>query len=123
MLNFLRTREWVIARRAILLIIVIVVAITQYGGGVRALLNRPNAKRDIEITRVEFRADVPAARPVWIIGFRNTSRQFSYDTIQLEANYFDSDGKFIEKDKLVVHQKLDPLQEQSIASPDFKERP
>ena len=123
MLNFLRSREWAVARRAILVIIVIVVAFSQYGGGFRNIFNRPNPKRDIEITRVEFRADIPALRPVWIIGFRNTSRRFAYDSIQLDANYFDADGKFIERDKLVVHQKLDPLQEISIASPDFKERP
>src|SRR5215471_5768985 len=115
MLDFLRTREWAVARRAILVLIVIIVAISQYGGGFRTLFNRPNAKRDIEITRVEFRADIPAAKPVWIIGFRNTSRQFTYDSIQMEANYFDADGKFLDKDKLVVHQKLDPLQETSIA--------
>src|SRR5690348_11244991 len=105
MLEFLRTREWTVARRAILVIIVIVVAFSHYGGGFRALFNRPNPKRDIEITRAEFRADIPAARPIWIIGFRNTSRQFTYDVIQMDANYFDADGKFLEKDKLVVHQK------------------
>src|ERR1041384_7365423 len=101
MLNFLRTREWVIARRAILIIIVVIVAFAQYGGGFRGLFNRPNPKRDIEVTRVEFRTDVPAARPIWIIGFRNTSHTFAYDAIQLEASYFDADGKFLQKDKLV----------------------
>jgi hypothetical protein len=123
MLQFLRTREWAVARRAILVAILAGVALVQYGGGFRSLFNRPNPKSDIEITRAEFRADIPAARPVWIIGFRNTSRQFTYDVIELDASYFDAEGKFIERDKLVVHQKLDPLQETSIASPDFKERP
>src|SRR5438552_1516017 len=105
MLNFLRTREWTVARRTILVVIVIIVAFSRYGGGVRSVFNRPNPKRDIEVTRVEFRADIPAAKPIWIIGFRNTSHQFTYDVIQLEASYFDVDGRFIEKDKLVVHQK------------------
>ena len=36
---------------------------------------------------------------------------------------FDKDGALLQKDKLVVHQRLDPLEEKSIASPDFKERP
>lgn len=107
----------------ILILIVIVVAITQYGGGVRSLFNRPNAKRDIQITKAEFRAELGTARPIWIIGFRNTSRQFTYDVIQMEATYFDGDGRFMERDTLVVHQKLDPLQETSLASPDLKQRP
>lgn len=123
MLEFLRTRQWIVARRAILVIIVLLVALNRYGEGLLSYLYRPNPKHDIEITRTEFRADVPAARPVWIIGFRNTSRRFTYDSIQLEANYFDKDGALLQKDKLVVHQRLDPLEEKSIASPDFKERP
>jgi hypothetical protein len=123
MLEFLRTRQWSVARRTILIIIVVVVALNRYGDGLVSLFYRPNPKHDIEITRTEFRADIPAERPVWIIGFRNTSRRFTYDSIQLEANYFDKDGAFLQKDKLVVHQRLDPLEEKSIASPDFKQRP
>jgi hypothetical protein len=123
MFQFLRTRQWIIARRVILVAIVLLVALNRYGDGLTSLLYRPNPKRDIEITRTEFRADIPAARPVWIIGFKNTSRRFTYDSVQLEANYFDKDGTFLQKDKLVVHQRLDPLEEKSIASPDFKERP
>jgi len=123
MLEFLRTRQWIVARRAILVTIVVIVALNRYGGGLTSLLYRPNPKRDIEITRSEFRADIPAAKPVWIIGFRNASRRFTYDAIQLEANYFDKGGALLQKDKLVVHQRLDPLEEKSIASPDFKERP
>src|SRR5215469_15029906 len=123
MLEFLRTRQWVVARRIILVGIVLVVAVGRYGDGLVSLLYRPNPKQDIQITRSEFRADIPGARPVWIIGFRNTSRRFTYDSIQLEANYFDNNGTFLQKDKLVVHQRLDPLEEKSIASPDFKERP
>ena len=123
MLEFLRSREWAIARRGILILIVVIVAIGRFGSGLTSMLYRPDPKIDIQITKTEFRADIGTARPVWIIGFRNGSRRFTYDVIQFEASYFDRDGKFIEKDKLVVHQRLDPLQEKSIASPDFKERP
>jgi hypothetical protein len=123
MLEFLRTRQWIAARRVILVTIVVILALNRYGGGLTSLLFRPNPTRDIEITRTEFRSDIPAARPVWIIGFRNTSRRFTYDVIQLEANYFDRSGALLQKDKLIVHQRLDPLEEKSIASPDFKERP
>jgi hypothetical protein len=123
MFEFLKTRQWIVTRRVILVVIVLVVALNRYGGGLASLLYRPNPKHDIEITRTEFRADIPAARPVWIIGFRNSSRHFTYDSIQLEANYFDKDGALLQKDKLVVRQRLDPLEEKSIASPDFRERP
>ena len=123
MLQFLRTPQWTMARRGILIIIVLVVAYTQYSGRLSNYLYRADPQKDLEITKSEFRADIPTTRPVWIIAFRNASRKYTYDTIELEATYFDKDGKFLEKDKLVVHQKLDPLQEKSIASPDFKERP
>ena len=123
MLQFLGTREWRMARRGILITIVLVVALSRYGGNLVGLFNRPDPKKDIEISKAEFRTDVPTAKPIWIIRFRNASRRFTYDAIQLEANYFDKDGKLLQKDKLVVHQQLDPLQEKQIASPDFKERP
>jgi hypothetical protein len=123
MLQFLGTREWRMARRGILLTIVLVVAVSRYGGNLVGLFNRPDPKKDIEISKAEFRTDVPTAKPIWIIRLRNASRRFTYDAIQLEANYFDKDGKLLQKDKLVVHQQLDPLQEKQIASPDFKERP
>ena len=123
MLQFLRTPQWAMARRGILIVIVLVVAVTQYGGRLTDYLYRPDPQKDIEITKSEFRADIPTAKPVWIIAFRNASRRFTYDKIELEATYFDKEGKPLEKDKLVVYQKLDPLQEKSIASPDFKERP
>jgi len=123
MLEFLGSREWRIARRGLLVAIVLIVAIGRYGGSVVNWLSRPDPKKDIEISNVEFRVDVPTDKPIWIIRFRNGSRRFTYDAIQLEANYFDKDGKFLQKDKLVVHQQLDPLQEKQIASPDFKQRP
>ena len=123
MFQFLGTREWRVARRGILVAIVLVVALSRYGGGLTSLWNRPNPKNDIEITKAEFRADVTTSKPIWIIRFRNASRRFTYDVIRLESNYFDKDGKLLQKDTLVVRQQLDPLQEKQIASPDFKERP
>src|SRR5215471_1353083 len=106
MLDFLRSRQWIIARRLVLVLIVIVVAIRQYGGSVVNLLSRPNPVRDIEITRAEFRPELPGSKPAWIIGFRNSSNRYTYDQIQLEATYFDDQGKILEKATLVVSQKL-----------------
>jgi hypothetical protein len=122
MFQFLRTREWAIIRRLLLVIIVLIVAYRTYGDRVMSSLIRANPQRDIEITKVEFRPDIPSERPVWIIGFRNGSRRITYDRIELQASYFDKDGQLLEKDKLVVYQRLDPLQEKTIASADFKQR-
>src|SRR5215469_14097169 len=102
MLDFLRSRQWIIARRLVLVAIVVIVAIRQYGGSMVNLLSRPNPTRDIEITRVEFRPESPSLKPAWIIGFRNTSSRYTYDKIQLEATYMDDRGKVLETDKLVV---------------------
>jgi hypothetical protein len=122
MLDFLKTPQWALIRRIVLVIIVIIVAFRSYGGGLTSLFSRPNPQRDIVVTKSEFRTDIPTEKPVWIIGFRNSSRKFTYDTIELQANYFDKDGKFLSKDTLVVSQRLDPLQEKTIASPDPKQR-
>src|SRR5262249_47990242 len=118
MLEFLRSPQWPLIRRIILVVIVIIVAFRTYGGGFAALFSRPNPQREIVVTKSEFRTDIPAEKPVWIIGFKNSSRKFTYDTIELQANYFDKEGKFLSKDTLVVSQRLDPLQEKTIASPD-----
>jgi len=122
MLEFFRTSQWALVRRIILVIIVIVVAYRTYGGGLQSLFSRPDPQRDIVVTKSEFRTDISSEKPVWIIGFRNSSRKFTYDNIELQANYFDKDGKFLNKDTLVVSQRLDPLQEKTIASPDPKQR-
>jgi hypothetical protein len=122
MFEFLRSRQWVLGRRLFLVSVVIVVAIRQYGGGVVSLLQRPNAVRDIVITHVEFRAELPGAKPAWIIGFRNNSSKFTYDQIQLEATYTDDQARVLETDKLVVHQKLFPGDEKLVGSVDFKSR-
>jgi len=122
MLDFLRSRQWIVARRLVLLAIILVLGIRQYGPNLVNLLRRPNPTRDILLTRTEFRPELPGAKPAWIIGFRNNSDKFTYDQIQLEATYLDEQGKVLEKDKLVVKQKLPPGDEKLIGSVDFKSR-
>jgi hypothetical protein len=122
MLQFLRSRQWIVARRLLLIGIILVLGIRQYGSSLVTLLRRPNAARDIVITRAEFRPELPGAKPAWIIGFRNGSEKFTYDQIQLEATYMDDTGKVLERDKLVVKQKLPPGDEKLIGSVDFKSR-
>jgi hypothetical protein len=122
MLQFLRSRQWIVARRVLLIGIILVLGIRQYGSTVVTFLRRPNPARDIVITRAEFRPELPGAKPAWIIGFRNGSEKFTYDQIQLEATYMDDAGKVLERDKLVVRQKLPPGDEKLIGSVDFKSR-
>jgi hypothetical protein len=122
MLQFLRSRQWIVARRLLLIGIILVLGIRQYGSSLVTLLRRPNPARDIVITRSEFRPELPGAKPAWIIGFRNGSEKFTYDQIQLEATYMDDTGKVLERDKLVVRQKLPPGDEKLIGSVDFKSR-
>lgn len=122
MLQFLRSRQWIVARRVLLIGIILVLGIRQYGSSLVTLLRRPNPARDIVITRAEFRPELPGAKPAWIIGFRNGSEKFTYDQIQLEATYMDDAGKVLERDKLVVKQKLPPGDEKLIGSVDFKSR-
>jgi hypothetical protein len=122
MLQFLRSRQWIVARRLLLIGIILVLGIRQYGNSLVTLLRRPNPIRDIVITRVEFRPELPGTKPAWIIGFHNGSEKFTYDQIQLEATYMDDEGKVLERDKLVVKQKLPPGDEKLIGSIDFKSR-
>jgi hypothetical protein len=122
MLQFLRSRQWIVARRLLLIAIILVLGIRQYGSSLVTLLRRPNPARDIVITRAEFRPELPGAKPAWIIGFRNGSEKFTYDQIQLEATYMDDTGTVLERDKLVVKQKLPPGDEKLIGSVDFKSR-
>jgi hypothetical protein len=122
MLQFLRSRQWIIARRLLLVGIILVLGIRQYGDSLVSLLRRPNPSRDIVITSAEFRPELPGAKPAWIIRFRNNSDKFTYDQIQLEATYLDDQGKVLDRDKLVVRQKLPPGDEEFVASLDFKSR-
>lgn len=122
MLDFLRSRQWIVARRLALIAIIVILGIRQYGNSIVSMLRRPNPTRDIVLTRTEFRPELPGTKPGWIIGFRNNSDKFTYDQIQLEATYMDDQGKVLEKDKLVVKQKLPPGDEKLIGSADFKSR-
>ena len=122
MLDFLRSRQWIVARRLALVAIVLIIGIRQYGGSIVSALRRPDPAHDILITRSEFRPELPGAKPAWIIGFRNLSDKFTYDQIQLEATYLDGDGRILERDKLVVRQKLSPGDEKLIGSVDVKNR-
>jgi len=122
MLDFLRTRQWVVGRRIFLVVIVLVVAYRQYGDAVVARFAGPHPESDIKITRSEFRPELPGAKPAWIIGFRNDSNRFTYDQIQLRATYMDDKGTVLETDTLNVKQKLAPGDEQIIGSIDFKSR-
>lgn len=120
--GFLRSREWVIVRRLILVGIIVFLGYRTYGDALVSRLRGPNPKRDIAITRAEFRPELPGARPAWIIGFRNNSDRFTYDQIQLQATYLDDNGAVVESDKLTVKQKLPPGDEKIIGSVDFKSR-
>jgi hypothetical protein len=122
MLDFLRSRQWIVARRLALIAIIVILGVRQYGNSIVSMLRRPNPTRDIVLTRTEFRPELPGTKPGWIIGFRNNSDKFTYDQIQLEATYMDDQGKVLEKDKLVVKQKLPPGDEKLIGSADFKSR-
>jgi len=122
MLEFLRSRQWIIGRRVVLIILVVIIGIRQYGGNLVTYLRRPNPARDIEITHAEFRPELSGSKPAWIIGFHNASNKFTYDRIQLEATYMDDAGKVLEKDKLIVQQKLPPGDDKLIGSVDFKNR-
>jgi hypothetical protein len=122
MLEFLRSRQWIVGRRLALVGIILLLAIRQYGFNVVTLFQRPHPERDITITRAEFRPDLQGAKPGWIIGFRNGSNKFTYDEIKLEATYMDDRGKVLERDTLKVRQKLPPGDEKLIGSSDIKSR-
>ena len=122
MLAFLRTREWVVARRLVLVAIIIFLGYRSYGGAIVSWFGRSNPLQDIEITRAEFRPETNGARPAWIIGFRNNSNRHTYDDIQLEATYMGTDGAVLETDRLVVRQRLVPGDEKIVGSVDFKTR-
>ena len=121
-LEFLRSRQWILARRLVLIGIILFVGIRQYGSQFATLLNRPNPARDIAITRAEFRPELPGERPIWIIGMHNNSNKYTYDQIQVAATYIDEQGKVVDTDKLIIRQKLSPGDEKLIGSTDLKNR-
>jgi hypothetical protein len=122
MLQFLRTRQWIIGRRLFLVAVILILAGRQYGTVLISRFTGPHPERDITITRMEFRPELPGAKPAWIIGFRNDSNRYTYDEIQLRATYMDEKGKVLETDTLLVKQKLSPGDEQIVGSVDFKSR-
>jgi hypothetical protein len=121
-LEFLRSRQWIITRRLVLVGIILLLGIRQYGGQIAMLLTRPNPARDIVITHSEFRPELPGAKPAWIIGMHNNSSKYTYDQIQVAASYLNEEGKIIDTDRLVIRQKLLPGDEKLIGSVDFKSR-
>ena len=121
-LEFLRSRQWIITRRLVLIGIILFIGIRQYGGQVAMLVTRPNPARDIAITHAEFRPELPGAKPAWIIGMHNNSSKYTYDQIQVAATYMDQGGKVVDRDTLVIRQKLSPGEEKLIGSPDIKSR-
>jgi hypothetical protein len=122
MLQFLRTRQWVVGRRLFLVAVILILAWRQYGDALISRFVGPHPERDIRITRAEFRPELPGAKPAWIIGFRNDSNRYTYDQIQLHATYMDDNGTVLERDTLVIKQKLSPGDEQIVGSVDFKSR-
>jgi hypothetical protein len=123
MLNFLRTRQWVIGRRLLLLAVILFLAYRNYGDRLLTWMEpRNDAQADIVITKAEFHGNAPGERPAWILNFHNTSSEHTYDRIELEATYADTDGRVLQKDTLVVNQLLRPGEQKLVASVDSRER-
>jgi len=123
LLGFFRTREWIITRRLVLVGLVLVLGYRTWGSYLLAPLQSPNAGRDIAITKIEFRPDLPGAKPAWIIGLRNNSSRFSYHHIKVQAKYLDKSGTTLQVDNMTLQQKLIPGQEEVIGTTDIRERP
>jgi hypothetical protein len=122
-LQFFRTREWVNIRRLVLIGLIVFLGYRAWGSYLLSPFQSANGTRDIVITKSEFRPDVAGTKPAWIIGVRNNSKRFGYELIQLEATYLDASGTVLQKDKMTLHQKLVPGQEEVIGSTDYRERP
>ena len=122
-LQFFRTKDWVRIRRLILVVLVLVLGVRTWGNYLLTPFQSPNAIRDIQITKAEFRPEVTGAKPAWVIGVRNNSKRFGYDLIQLESTYLDNSGTVLQKDAMTLHQKLIPGQEEVLLSTDYRERP
>jgi hypothetical protein len=122
-LQFFRTREWILIRRLVLVGLIVFLGYRTWGSYLIAPLQSPNAARDIAITKVEFRPDLPGAKPAWIIGLRNNSRRFGYDQIKVQAKYLDKSGAMLQVDSMTLQQKLIPGQEEVIGTTDYRERP
>jgi hypothetical protein len=122
-LEYLRTRRWSFYRRFLLVIIVLVLALRNYGDRVATWIMGAGASGDVIITHYEFRPELPGSRPAWIINVKNQNRKVTYDRIELDATYFDANGTVLDRDKLVIRQKLAPGEEQLVGSIDVRDRP
>jgi hypothetical protein len=118
-----QNRYWIIGRRIAMVVLIIVLGLRAYGGYFTSWFQRADAARDVQLTKYEFRPELQDAKPAWVIGFRNSSSRYTYDSIQLEAVYMDEGGKILERDRLIVREKLTPGEEQLVASTDIKNRP
>ena len=121
-MNFLRSRQWIIGRRVVLIIIVIVVGYRSYGGAVGGWFRDPDPARDIVVTRSEFQPAFGGERPLWFISLRNDSTRTTYKEIVIEATYVDDSGTVTETDRLVVHSRLGPGETREIGSRDAEPR-
>jgi hypothetical protein len=121
-LGFLCSRQWVVARRIVLVALVVFLAIRNYGDTLSSWLRPSDPQRDIVVIQSEFRPEL-GEKPAWIIGLRNNSSKTTYDQVELEATYMDNKGQVLQTDKLVFKQKLTPGHEQTIASTDHEPRP
>jgi hypothetical protein len=121
--GFLRSRQWIIARRLALIALVVIIGIRNYGDTMSSWLQGSDEEQDVIITKSEFRPDLGDVKPAWIIGLKNESDETAYEHIELEATYKDAEGNVLEVDKFVVRQKLLPGNEKLIASTDIKNRP
>ena len=121
--RLIQDRRWILGRRIAMVVLIIVLGLRSYGGYLGSWFQRANGPRDVVITRYEFRPELANARPAWIIGFRNASTRYTYDSIRLDAAYMDDSGKVLQTDQLIVRQKLAPGEEQLVASTDIKNRP
>ena len=110
-------------RRIAMVALIVILGLRSYGGYLSSRFQRANGARDVVITRYEFRPDLQNAKPMWIINFRNASSRYTYDSIQLDASYMDATGALLQRDRLVVRQKLAPGEEQLVGSADIKSRP
>jgi hypothetical protein len=120
--GFLRSRQWIFARRLALIALIVFLGIRNYAGPVWSWLRAADPQRDVAVIKSEFRTDLGEEKPAWVIGLRNNSNTTTYDQIELEATYMNNEGKVLETDRLVVKQKLTPGHEQTIASTDLKPR-
>jgi hypothetical protein len=121
--RFFRTRQWAWGRRIALVVVILILAFRNYGDGLYSWLSGSESEADVIIMKTEFRPDLRDGKPAWIITLKNQSKTTTYNQVELEATYSDRNGKVLERDKMVLRQKLVPGAVQVVASSDFKARP